>query len=63
MGDTTTIAVPADPPREPGAVSVLACGDWLVPVPADSEHDGWICVQPVGHLPTHDHRAEDDTSW
>jgi hypothetical protein len=69
MGDINTIAVPAGPPRAPGDVAVLAprsapaCGDRLVPVPADTEHDGWTCVQPAGHLPTHDHRAEDGTSW
>lgn len=58
-----TIAVTAGPLQEPGVFSAPVCGDRLVPVPADTEHDGWICVQPSGHLPTYDHRAEDGTSW
>lgn len=45
------------------AANTLPCGDRLQPMPPDTDHDGWVCVRPQGHLPEHDHRAEDGTTW
>ncbi|HKS49358.1 MAG TPA: hypothetical protein VJT49_30475 [Amycolatopsis sp.] len=45
------------------AAAPSPCGDRLMPVPADIEHDGWSCARPHGHLPGSDHLAEDGTTW
>lgn len=42
---------------------VVLCGDRLASVPPDTEHDGWCCAEPAGHLPDVDHRAADGTTW
>lgn len=39
------------------------CADRLTPVPADTEHGGWLCVELEGHLSRLDHRAWDGTQW
>lgn len=67
--NTTAIVLASPAPQRATIFSALdpgarpACGEQLIPVPVDSEHDGWTCVRPAGHLPTHDHRAEDGTTW
>ena len=73
MGAPSRIAVTATaapPPRRSvvrlaGLVAATGplCGDRLTPIPADTEHDGWTCGQPQGHLAWSDHRAEDGTTW
>jgi hypothetical protein len=50
-------------PVQTESARALPCGDWLRPVPADTDHDGWACVRSVGHLSEHDHMAEDGTTW
>lgn len=39
------------------------CGDRLVPIPMDSEHDGWSCIASAGHPPHTAHVAVDGTTW
>ena len=39
------------------------CADRLTPLPADTEHGGWICAEAEGHLPWLHHRAWDGTTW
>lgn len=63
------LAYPAIVPVQAGATSAAPepaeglCGELLTSVPADTEHLGWICIQPQGHLPGSDHSAEDGTTW
>ena len=60
MQDLITSARPtlAAEPR-----AAAQCGDRLLPVPPDTDNDGWTCARPEGHLPGQDHRAEDGTTW
>ncbi|UOZ06991.1 hypothetical protein [Amycolatopsis sp. WQ 127309] len=39
------------------------CAEVLTPVPLDTEHAGWVCVLPAGHLTDRDHRAQDGMTW
>jgi hypothetical protein len=60
------LAVAPAPVSTSDTVPALAegiCGERLASVPADTEHSGWICTQPKGHLPGLDHSAEDGTTW
>ncbi len=43
--------------------ALARCGDRYGPTPPDTEHDGWVCAEPAGHLPGRDHRAADGTTW
>lgn len=71
MRESSTLSRPSPrllPARATEAVvaprqRAASCGDRLVPMPADSEHDGWTCVQPAGHLAWADHLAADGTTW
>ncbi|WP_158634302.1 hypothetical protein [Amycolatopsis sp. WAC 04197] len=42
---------------------VKGCPSSLFPVPPDTEHSGWTCTLPDGHLVRCDHLAEDGTTW
>jgi hypothetical protein len=55
--------VPDTRSSQPRGAHLALCGEELQPVPPDSEHDGWVCAEPAGHVPDTDHRAEDGTTW
>lgn len=57
------VPAPATAPDTLPAPAEGICGERLASVPADTEHGGWICTQPQGHLPGLDHAAEDGTTW